>query len=194
MFYRKFGYKNKTVSLDHLEYLKRKSLLEIDDTERWELFDWNIDNEISAFGNRLNLEISKSSKNSKIYHVIRDCDQSGENSKIIQEILRKYLLERVKNETAAAEISAFLSSEEKISDMAKSLGFVDLLQRKKPKNDEISNCFKTLISEISDEQTEEIVKNIFIPEIMVTHNILTLWPRAWENPDQCLEEILGRKC
>lgn len=28
---------------------------------------------------------------------------------------------------------------------------------------------------------------------MVTHNILTLWPRGWNEPIECLEEVLNGK-
>ena len=89
-----FGYKNVTVSLEHLEYLKRKSELEIDDTERWELFDWSIDKEINSFSKRLGVSIEGDSMS---YEIIRMNYETGKDSKIIKETLQKYLSFKMNN-------------------------------------------------------------------------------------------------
>lgn len=46
---------------------------------------------------------------------------------------------------------------------------------------------------LSEVDSAQLVRDLFTAELIGSHNILTLWPRAWENAEQCLEEVLNRK-
>lgn len=129
--------------MHHLDYLKRKSQLEVDDTNRWELFDWNVDREIAAFGNRLGIDIPI---NSNIYYSIRSgSDENSGNLSIIEDVIKKYLSRTTcGNERSINEITFHIVNQDRISDTARSLGFVDLLQRTNITNDEIANLFITV--------------------------------------------------
>lgn len=115
--------------MEHLEYLQRKSELERDDTERWEVFDWNIDQEIYAFGHRIGVEMT-----GELYTSIRwfDSDVYLDQSDKIATIIKDYILDKTaaKSEMAAEEIAAHLARVENVAKTAKALGFHNLLQIK----------------------------------------------------------------
>ena len=113
-----------------MEYLQRKSELERDDTERWELFDWNIDQEIHAFGHRIGVEMTQ-----ELYTSIRWFDSSQDlafETEKIATIIKEYVLAKTgsKSKMAAQEIGEHLASVENVAKIAKALGFHNLLQLK----------------------------------------------------------------
>jgi len=184
----KFGWKKQPARLEHLEYLQRKSELERDDTERWEVFDWNIDQEIYAFGHRIGVEMT-----GELYTSIRwfDSDVYLDQSDKIATIIKEYILDKTaaKSEMAAEEIAAHLARVENVAKTAKALGFHNLLQIKAPSDELIASAFSMFLSEVDSAQ---LVRDLFTAELIGSHNILTLWPRAWENAEQCLEEVLNQ--
>jgi hypothetical protein len=58
-FFRKWGWKTQRTNKAHAEYQLRKSLLEKDDLKRWEYLDWNLEQEITAFGHRIQCEMDQ---------------------------------------------------------------------------------------------------------------------------------------
>ena len=183
-FFRKFGWKKQNVSLAHLEYLKRKGQLERDDTQRWEYPDWDRAQEIRAFSNRLGIDL----ENFSVF------DQSqiepAEAFVLLEESVRKFLPDFVcVSFSAENQIISHLTSDENVAKIAKNYAFPDLLHLKDPSDEIIAAKFVDLL--ISVENKDDIVKKIFLPEILATHNILTIWPEAWEDPIKCLENTLG---
>jgi hypothetical protein len=59
IFFRKWGWKTQRTNKAHAEYQLRKSLLEKDDLKRWEYLDWNLEQEITAFGHRIQCEMDQ---------------------------------------------------------------------------------------------------------------------------------------
>lgn len=57
--FRKWGWKRQRTNKAHAEYQLRKSLLEKDDLKRWEYLDWNLEQEITAFGHRIQCEMDQ---------------------------------------------------------------------------------------------------------------------------------------
>ena len=127
--------------MEHLEYLKQKSILE-NPLERWEQFDWNIDAEIKAFCSRLGI-CHETFPISDLKQIIlsRDLEREGatEIEKLIEEVLN-IILEAP--EHVIMEIKESLLENENIAKIAKSIGFIDLMQRKNPSSEEIATQFR----------------------------------------------------
>ena len=58
-YFRKWGWKRQRTNKAHAEYQLRKSLLEKDDLKRYEYLDWNLEQEIIAFGHRIQCEMDQ---------------------------------------------------------------------------------------------------------------------------------------
>jgi len=192
----KFGHKALTkqgVSLEHLEYLKQKSILE-NPLERWEQFDWNIDAEIKAFSSRLGI-CHETFPISDLKQIILsrglEREEATEIEKLIEEVLN-IILEAP--EHVIMEIKESLLEDENIAKIAKSIGFIDLMQRKNPSSEEIATQFSLFIEvmeEIKPKSAFPIIGDLFTAEIVSSHNLISCWPRGWTNPMACLNEIIG---
>ena len=127
--------------MEHLEYLKQKSILE-NPLERWEQFDWNIDAEIRAFSSRLGI-CHETFPISDLKQIILSRDLEGEEAteieKLIEEVLNIIL---DAPEHVIMEIKESLLEDENIAKIAKSIGFIDLMQRKNPSSEEIATQFR----------------------------------------------------
>ena len=127
--------------MEHLEYLKQKSILE-NPLERWEQFDWNLDAEIKALTSRLGI-CHETFPISDLKHIIlaRDLERSDatEIEILVEEVLN-IILEAPDN--VIMEIKESLLQDENIAKIAKSIGFIDLMQRKNPPAEEIATQFR----------------------------------------------------
>ena len=56
---RKWGWKRQRTNKAHAEYQLRKTLLEKDELKRWEYNDWDLEQEIAAFGHRIQCEMDQ---------------------------------------------------------------------------------------------------------------------------------------
>ena len=142
--FRKFGHKaleKQGVNLEHLEYLKQKSILE-NPLERWEQFDWNLDAEVKAFSSRLGI-CNETFAVSDLKQTILARDLTREDAKEIENVIEEVLniiLEAPEN--VIMEIKESLLEDENIAKIAKSIGFIDLMQRKNPSAEEIATQFR----------------------------------------------------
>jgi len=192
----KFGYKalaEQGANLEHLEYLKQKSILE-KPLERWEQFDWNIDAEIKSFAARLDI-CKETFPIDDLKEIILSRDVSRENAKEIETLIEdvlKLILEAP--ESVILEIKENLLKDDYIAQIARSVGFVDLMQRKNPSTEEIATQFSLFIEimeEIKPKSAFPIIGDLFTAEIVSSHNLISCWPRGWKNPMECLNEIIG---
>ena len=91
--FRKFGHEalaKQGVNLEHLEYLKQKSILE-NPLERWEQFDWNLDAEVKAFSSRLGI-CNETFAVSDLKQTILARDLTREDAKEIENCNRSTLM------------------------------------------------------------------------------------------------------
>ena len=128
----------------------------------------------------------ESKENLSQYHLL--CEALDILQQSVQKLLFEFI---VVPEWGAKEITDHLTSVENISKLAKQMGFPDLLHLKDPDEEIVSAKFIEFL--ILLEEKDEIVRKLFLPEILATHNVLTLWPKGWEEPVECLQNILGSK-
>jgi len=180
------------INLEHLEYLKQKSILE-KPLERWEQFDWNIDAEIKAFSSRLGIcHETFPITDLKQILLSRDLERADarEIENLIEEVLN-IILEAPKH--VIMEMKETLLEDANIAKIAKSIGFTDLIQRKNPSPEEIATQFSLFIEvleEIKPKSAFPIIGDLFSAEIVSSHNLISCWPRGWNHPMACLNEII----
>ena len=130
------------MSLEHLEYLKQKSVLE-KPLERWEQFDWNLDAEIVAFTNRMNIcnetfPVADLKRVIISRHLGKE-DTAGRIDELVENVLNVIL---DAPDYVLQDIKQTLLEDDNIARIAKSVGFVDLMQRKNPTSEQIATQFR----------------------------------------------------
>ena len=49
------------------------------------------------------------------------------------------------------------------------------------------------MEEIKPKSAFPIIGDLFTAEIVSSHNLISCWPRGWNDPMACLNEIIGGK-
>jgi len=168
----KWGWKTQRTNKAHAEYQLRKSLLEKDDLKRWEYLDWNLEQEITAFGHRIQCEMDQ--------YKFSQLLNGDHNPEYIITVLKKIIDQKICISAVSEQICRSLSSLEMLDSAAKSVGFHNLVPNYEPQD------FGIFLSNLKD---ETVIENLLTPPYHLSHNLLTFIPDAWNEPLEYYEKL-----
>jgi hypothetical protein len=199
----KFGYKQKKRSLEEIEYIRRKSELE-ESVQRWKMADWNLKAEINSFIHRINICENQTQFDQISGLLNYELNPTIEENKFEKKInFEKFLSLSLDSILDAPSIVKSQLVKDLLDDsyctkIAKSIGFVDLIQLESPTDEIIGNKFRdileVLLSEKSEikENVESLIKDLFFAEIITCHNLITKWKYGWDYPIQAYQDITNQ--
>ncbi|CBY33952.1 unnamed protein product [Oikopleura dioica] len=170
----KWGWKRQRTNKAHAEYQLRKSLLEKDDLKRWEYLDWNLEQEITTFGHRIQCEMDQ--------YKFSQLLNGDHNPEYVISVLKKIIDEKICISDASEQISRSLASHKMLDSAARSVGFHNLVPNYEPE------AFGIFLSNLKD---DTVIENLLTPAYLTAHNILTFIPDAWNSPLEYYEKHIG---